>query len=767
MNTTRGFVIGLGICLTLSIIAFGQATGSAISGLVRDPSQAVIAGATVAVTNLETGIVRTAQTDAQGRYRVTELPPGSYEIAVTKPGFATAVRKGIVLMVGQEPTVNMTLEVGQVQQEVTVMEAAPVVETTSATVSQQVSQEQLRGLPLNGRSFTDLMTLTSMVNAPTNTATGASAFNYGNGPQLTVAGARQDFNSFMIDGTDMNAPENGTPGSALGLQLGVDTIREYQVITSNAKAEYGRSAGGIINAVTRSGTNQLHGSLFEFLRNSDLDARRFIDPSSLPPFKRNQFGGTFGGPIKHDKSFFFLSYEGLRQRLTTNQVYNVPTAQGRLGIGVLSPGQTVNPSVIPYLNLYPLPNGRDLGGGVGQYTAPIYQPGSENFGSARYDHNLSDRDSYFARYTIDRGDNVIPGQFLSNTVIHTANQYVTVQEDHIFSPTLLNMFRSGFNRSFLQVLPTQVPNAQALGFYPGEPMGQLSVGTNGSVISSTGPNGTTLLYQVQNAFQFEDDVTKTIGAHTMKFGTREERFQWNSDQPAFVQGSITFNNLQNFLLAGPAGTSATFELPGSSTYRHLRSTLISFFAQDDWKLTPRFMLSYGLRWEFTTGVSETNNLLSHLRNGWILSSYNDLVTGSLYKNRIDQLQPRLGFNWGLDPAQKTVLSGAVGIFQQPILNNYMTSFRAQLPFYFRGTFPNINATQTFPNIYNMIASTAASGVAIGALAAFRVNRALDYYNFKEPTTAMSPRRTSTVLFRCSRARTNTARWWRPKRLLIA
>jgi hypothetical protein len=212
-----------------------------------------------------------------------------------------------------------------------------------------------------------------------------------------------------------------------------------------------------------------------------------------------------------------------------------------------------------------------------------------------------------------------------------------------------------------------------------------------------------------------------------------ERFQWNNDQPAFAQGSITFSNLQNFLLGGPVGTSATYLLPGSSTYRHERSTLFGFFAQDDWKVTPRFTLSYGLRWEFTTGVSETNGLLSHLSTSWQTATLNDLVTGSIYKNRIDQFQPRLGFNWGIDQAQKTVLSGALGIFQQPILNNYMVSFRAQLPFYSRGAFTNINAAQTFPDIHAMIASTAASGVSIGSLAAFRVNRELDYNNFKEPT----------------------------------
>ena len=293
---------------------------------------------------------------------------------------------------------------------------------------------------------------------------------------MSVAGAREDYNAWMIDGTDMSSGTNNTPGSALGVQLGVDTIREYQVITSDAKAEYPRGGGGIINAVTRSGTNQLHGSLFEFIRNSDIDARNFYNPGSLPPFKRNQFGGTLGGPVKKDKSFFFLSYEGVRQRLSTDVVYNVPTAAGRQGIGVLAAGQTVAPSVVPYLNLYPLPNGTNLGGGIGQYTGLTYQPGNEDYGSGRFDQHLSDSDSFFGRWTVDKADNHFPAQLISPISMTTANQYITLQEDHIFNASLLNMFRVGYNRSIYITTCAPPVGSQGLGFAPGLPLGTIGAG---------------------------------------------------------------------------------------------------------------------------------------------------------------------------------------------------------------------------------------------------------------------------------------------------
>jgi len=715
---------GVIICLGLPPLMSGQATSSTISGIVRDSSQAVVAGAAITVMNTGTGISRTSQSDAAGRYRVGELQPGTYQVSVTITGFATETRKGIALQVGQEQTLNFALQVGTVEQQVEVTGAAPLVETATAAVASNVSQEQLRELPLNGRSFTDLITLQPGAVAPSNAVlTGPGGASLSNGPQLSVSGARPDANAFMIDGTDMNPTSNATPGSAARVQLGVDTIREYQVITSNAKAEYGRNAGGFINAVSRSGTNEWHGSAFEFLRNSTLDARDFFDGNSTPPFKRNQFGATLGGPIKKDKTFVFLGYEGLRQRLSQTFVWTVPTPEARRGIGILSAGQTVDPRVLPYLNLYPLPNGANLGG-VAEFNQEIAQPLGENYGSVRVDHNFSGNDFLFGRYTIDRGNRVQFQTLLSNSNFFTANQYLTLQEDHIFSPTLLNMFRAGYNRSLNNFFPDFVPNAEALSFVPGVPMGSLSPGSGNSAI---GPNQIATLFQAQNVYQFEDNLTYTRGPHTMKFGVSLERFQWNTDQRNNVQGAYTFNTFGNFLQAGPSGVSTTIQLPGSISYRHIRSTLPSFFAQDDYRVTPRLTLNIGLRWEFTTGLSELNNYLVYMRRGPYLSALSDLILGELWENHIIHLEPRLGFNWGLDQSGKTALSGGFGIFHNEVLHNAMIAERFQLPLLIRGNVSNVSATATFPNI---VATTTANST--GGFSNTET-RHYDHDHFKTPT----------------------------------
>lgn len=707
------------LCLALAwpSMVFGQATSSAISGVVRDSSQAVIVGATISVTNEDTGVTRTQTSDSSGRYRVGSLVPGNYQITATMTGFSRETRRNLVLMVGQELSVNLTLHVGAVQQEVVVTEEAPLVATTTSTVSTNVDQEQLRQLPLNGRSFTDLVTLNPAAVTPS-VGQGRGA-NYGFSPQLAVAGARTDSNNFMIDGTDAMDTRNQNPGSAAGVQLGVDTIREFQVVTTNGKAEYGRNAGAIVNAVSRSGTNDWHGSAFEFLRNSALDGRNFFDTNGVPPFKRNQFGGTFGGPIKRDKSFFFLGYEGLRQRLSESQVWDVPTADGRLGIGVLKPGEGVDYRMIPYLNLYPLPNGANLGGGIGEYIEEKSRPTTDNFGSARIDYNISDDDFLFGHYTDDRADSSQSNQLLSDTGAFTSRHLLTIQEDHVFSPTLLNTLRLGFNRSIGYAAPKQVKGAPlSLGFAPGVPMGEIGAGG----ISTLGPSGIGIVDDVQNAFQYTDNVSYTRGPHSMKFGVEAERFQWNTDNPAFWEGSYAFFDLRQMLLAGQV--DPTYRLPESRTRRGLRTTLLAFFAQDDYQIKPNLMLNLGFRWEFTTGITDVHGEISYLSRGPLESTMNDLVTGQLWQNHIRNFEPRLGFNWAIDHSQKTSLSGGFGIFHNQILHNSFVSFRDQLPFNFRASPRNLDASTTFPNIEATVRSAGLN---------FNATRAFDYYNFKTPT----------------------------------
>src|ERR1700693_1322968 len=369
-------------------ITWAQVTTGTISGTVKDSTGAVLPGAKVVVLNEETGISRTVETDAAGRYSALSLGLGNYRVTGSLEGFQTEVRSGIVLTVGREAVVDLTLTVGAVTQTVEVMGEAPLVESTSASLGSLVDDRTIRELPLNGRSYDQLALLQPGVTLLSPGQSSLTAFNFGSGKRFSVGGQRANSNSFLLDGTIINDQANATPGGAAGTNLGVDTILEFKIFTNSFKAEYGHSAGSVVTAITRSGTNTLHGTAFEYIRNSALDARNFFDVRSGPPsFKRNQFGGVLGGPIKKDKTFFFVGYEGLRQGLAATQIATVPTLLARQGI--LPTGTVpVNPASVPFLNLYPLPNGRDFGDGTGEYlSAPTIVTNENNF-MARVDHQL-------------------------------------------------------------------------------------------------------------------------------------------------------------------------------------------------------------------------------------------------------------------------------------------------------------------------------------------------------------------------------------------
>jgi hypothetical protein len=327
-----------------------QATTGTILGTAKDRSGAVLPGVAVTVTNIETGIVRSAVTGEKGEYRVPALAIGNYEVQAELPGFQTAIRKGITLSVGQEAVIDISLNVGNVAEHVTVTEQAPLLETTTATISGLVDPGQMREIPLNARSFIELVPL--QTGAVFDDAAAGSATN-GFGKKVSITGSRYESNVFLLDGADLNDAA-GSAGSAIDTVAGVETVQEFRVITNAYDAEYGRHTGGVITAVTKSGTNQFHGSLFEFLRNSDLDAARWEDnqsPNGKPPLKRNQFGGSFGGPIKKDRTFFFGSFEGLRQRRGFTQIFNVPGFMAQSGLSPAGAAQPIKPEIQPYLTL--------------------------------------------------------------------------------------------------------------------------------------------------------------------------------------------------------------------------------------------------------------------------------------------------------------------------------------------------------------------------------------------------------------------------------
>src|SRR5262244_1024692 len=350
--------------LLFGIVVSAQTVGASIQGAVTDANGAAVRNAAVEVRNVGTGVTHNAGTDAEGRYRMPLLPSGDYEVRVTASGFQPLLRRGISLAVGQDAVVDATLTIGQIETTVTIEVTATTVNTISAALSGLVTKHEIRDLPLNGRSFQQLALLQTGVAAAL--AAGNDVVG-GRSPKISINGARPEQNNFLLDGTDINNVYNKTPGSVAGVLLGVEAVLEFQVLTNAYSAEFGRSAGGVIQAVTRSGTNQFHGSLFEFLRNSALDAKNFFDPANrpIPAFKRNQFGGVVGGPIQKDRTFFFASFESLIDRLGLTGVTSVPTAsarQGQFPSGLIN----VNAAIQPYIDkLLPLPNGRDLGGGVG------------------------------------------------------------------------------------------------------------------------------------------------------------------------------------------------------------------------------------------------------------------------------------------------------------------------------------------------------------------------------------------------------------------
>jgi len=353
--------------------------------------------------------------------------PGEYEIQVSLAGFQSVTRRGIRLAVGQSVLVDLRLDVGQLTNQVEVIADANPINLTSAAVSGLVTDKEIRDLPLNGRSFKQLALLQTGVSPAL--AAGNDVVG-GRTPKISINGARPEQNNFLLDGTDINNVYNKTPGSSAGVLLGVDAVLEFQVLTNSYSAEFGRSAGGVINAVTRSGANDIHGSAFEFLRNSALDAKDFFDDRTkpIPPFKRNQFGATLGGPIEQDKTFYFLAYEGLIERLGISGSTFVPDANARAGIIDGSP-VTLHPQIRPYLDLFPLPNGRSLPHGIGEYLFTRSQPTDEHFFQGRVDHHFSSKDSLFTRYTFDNGKvNRIP---ISKTPIaYTAESTRNQVRDH-------------------------------------------------------------------------------------------------------------------------------------------------------------------------------------------------------------------------------------------------------------------------------------------------------------------------------------------------
>lgn len=669
-----------------------QTVGASLQGIVTDQTGAPVPAAEVIVIATATGGTWELKTDSTGHYRVPVLQPGEYEVHVAQTGFQPVARRAIQLTVGQNAVIDVKLEVGRIAEEMTVTGASPTINVTSGSVSGLVSDKEIRELPLNGRSFQQLALLQTGVTpalAAGNDVVGGRA------PKISINGARPEQNSFLLDGTDINNVYNKTPGSSAGVLLGVEAVLEFQVLTNAYSAEFGRSAGGIINAVTRSGANAFHGTGFEFYRNSALDSKNYFDPPDqpIPDFYRHQFGAVAGGPLVKDKTFYFAAFESLIERLGVTGVTAVPDDNARLGLLPTGP-VTLHPAIPQYLNtLFPRANGRSLGGGAAEYLFTQIQPTNEYFGQLRIDHRFGGGDNLFARYTFDDGKvDRVPATKppVSITKEHSRNQYLTVEHQHLFSAALLNTFKGGINRSVSladNVRTIDIP--PSLSWLPGENFGYLTI--TGLVTEMAGDFRLPRNDYLTN-WQLGDTLFLTRGAHSAKFGFQSQLMQFHQNTTSQQGGIVTFPNLSAFLRGVPSNVD--FAVPGLiDPIRDYKQWLFGFFAQDDVRLRSNLSLNLGLRYEFITTPTEVNGKLSNLRN----VTDPALTIGDPWHSNpsLKNVAPRLGFAW--DPRKKgtTSVRGGFGLFYDEILPKYyFFSGSLNPPFTTRTTIAN----PPFPNV---------------------------------------------------------------------
>jgi hypothetical protein len=605
---------------------------------------------------------------------------GSYEVDFSGPGFGTEVRKGITLTIGRELVVDANLKPGAISQSVEVTGEAPAVETTNASLAYLVDERKMTDLPLNGRSYVQLATLQPGVNGVNQDRHDASG---GYGSEVSIAGGQTTQNSFLLDGQDILDSGSRTPGSAVGTNLGIDAIREFTILVDNYGVDRGLVLGGVVNVATRSGTNTLHGSGFEFIRNSAVDAKNYFDLSNapIPAFRRNQFGGTIGGPIKKDKTFFLAAYEGLRQAQASTLLSPVPNAAahgGCLPKTVTDPNPTatdpqcasfsgvlkfigVTPLMAPRMNDMPLPNGADNGDGTGQYTSNPLIPSREDYVLGRVDHQFSNNDSLYGRYVFDRAvverAEKLP---IFAELNRTKNQYFTLHWTHVFSDHLINDARVGYNRSpifFTGLNLGTVPESQ-LNVVTGSSIGLawLINSPNIDTGSSGGGFDETPRTFILNLMEYGDDASYTYGIHTVKFGALLNRYQLNTAGGG--RGQLIFDNLQKFM----QGLSSELQTPYSGL-QHWRSTVLGFYVEDDIRLTRRFTVNLGLREEFMTSMADKDGLVALTDKKSTALTYGQPLFTPDKKN----IQPRVGIAWDVFGNGKTAVRGGFGIFsEQPV-----------------------------------------------------------------------------------------------------
>lgn len=639
----------------------------------------------VRARNLETGAVRGAATDAAGRYRIPALPVGAYEVRAAKEGFTEEVRTGVHLAVGQDATVDLDLRVGESRQQVAVNADAALVNVTTQDIAGLADERQVRDFPLNGRSYDELLTLNpGVVNFTWAKTGGIGVSNSTAGNNFAVSGNRPQQNLFLLNGVEFTgaAENNMQPGGASQELLGVDAVREFNVLRDSYGAEYGKRPGAQVLIVTQSGTNQWHGSLFEFLRNNAFDARNFFDGPAAPGFQRNELGGASGGPLGQDGTFVFANYEGLRQRLHQTGVDLVPDDNARHGYlpcKLVSPVSSPCPAsglafagVSPLISLWaaPSPGAPDFGGISEAFNTPL-QTIRDDFGTMRLDHNFSAKDFTSAIYTVDDSADFTPTStnLYSTDIESLREQVASAEETHVSSGSLLNTFRAGFSRAgyFFTGEPTPgTPAAGLPGFLAGRPIGAVVVGGSAASnptaqLSLAGSNNGSNLHVARNLFTYEDRVSLTRGRHQFEAGAWFQRLQSNETLALSQYGQATFASLQTLL----AGTVGTLLYDPAPTPMHWRVWLGAWYVEDTMRLSPRVTLTAGLRDEFTDGWNEAQGRAANYGyTGGAIAANPYVGRSDFTVNHAKFLpQPRLGMAWSpFGAARKTVIRAGFGMY---------------------------------------------------------------------------------------------------------
>ena len=700
-----GVVLALCLNLFLTAPSEAQVAGATLSGEITDPSGASIANATVSIRNVGTGELREVQSNGDGFYSAPNLLPGSYEVSVSAEGFSKVVQKGITLTVGAQQSLSLSLKPGKVTEVINVTDTPPDVQTTTTAVSSTVDSRTVRELPLNGRDWTSLATLEPGVASIPNQATASFNANKGNrgfGNQLTDSGHRPNENSYRLNGISINDYTNAAPGGATGLNLGVDAIQEFSVITTGYTAEYGRTSGAVINAITKSGTNHIHGTGFFFDRDSIFDARNYFDGPTIAPFRRIQFGGSAGGPIIKDRTFIFGAYEGFRQSQEASGTIHVPDAAERA---------TAVPAIQPYLALWPLaPAGAPDVAGIQTFNANVATIANENYFITRLDHKISTADSLTGSYFFDSGPQS-QADPLGNTVhqVFSRRQTGTFEETHLFGAGLVNTVRLGVSRALGKindpVSGDAVAKDAALAIAPGAGAPpEIPVPGLTTAFALGGFNRFTHAW---NSFQAADDAFLTKGKHSIKFGFAFEYMQYNVLEQLSPNGRMnTYGSLTDFLSNTPDQLNAL--APGGSHEVGLREKLFAPYIQDDWRVRPNLTVNLGLRYEATTRPTDSNTVPGYTVNGYsvaaagfqeIVSISNCLssptacgpigVNSPLLQNPTTKdFEPRIGLEWDPFKQGKTVVRAGFGMFDVlPLPYEFGLNTAATAPFQIIGAAP--------------------------------------------------------------------------------